>query len=352
MPETQEAGWKPQEEQILLELKARLGEDSSQWKWLRKSVLWTAPDLKRATTQEILEAFGPGVAPKGQLVNDSLLLRTMVWQSWIRIQAALEEPVEGNLRSYWYQTVEPFYRRHQLLDDSRSPRSLSGEVVETMTDAIGLFVGHRIFEYGGAFLFEPGMDNLARKGRNQPRIMFFSEKEGMLKLCQWLVTSVESISYMVSNGQPSFINLEYFSKKFSDGRVGTMLIGALCDWDPWGLKIAEQLDGKMRFLGETMGFKVKTYLLTAANLFSEEQIAAGHDLSKLPQKQYGKIVAEWLAKGGGVEGKPIALHLDVIPMAKKKVLGERFIEYAKDGTLDNHYRKIEPVPLSRGVHFV
>lgn len=330
------------EARVLQELKARLGESSAEWKWLMRNVEWDAPDLRKATTEEVMAVFGNG--QDGQIaVNDSRLVRTMLWQSWIKIQAEVDDPVDGNIRSYWYQRVEPFYRRHDLLDlktRERNGRASATQVAEAMTEAVGEFVANRIFEYGGAFHFEAGMESLVKKGRNFPRILFFTEKEGLKKLADYAYNQVETISYVVSKGQPSFVNLEYFSKRFAGSRVGTLVIGAFCDWDPWGLQIAEQMDSKMRFLGETVGFKVETYMLTSRKLFMEEDIAAAHDLSN--EKQHAKVVAHWMDWGGGIDGKPLALHLDVIPFAKKKVVVERFIEAAKGGQLSQYYLRVNP----------
>ncbi len=333
------------EARVLEELRVRLGEQSDEWKWLRRNVEWDAPDLRKATTEEVMLVFGNG--QNGAVsVNDSRLIRTMLWQSWIKIQAGVDDPVDGNIRSYWYQRVEPFYRKHDLLEvktRERNGRASATSVAETMTDIVGEFVAHRIFEYGGAFNFEPGMESLVKKGRDFPRILFFTEKEGLKKLADHAF-KYATISYVVSKGQPSFVNLEYFAKRFIGSRVGTMVIGAFCDWDPWGLQIAEQMDAKMRFLGKSIGFKVETYMLTSRKLFMEEDILAAHDLSTEPE--HAKVVAHWMAWGGGIDGKPLAIHLDVMPFAKKKQTVERFIDAARGGQLGQYYLKVNPSQLS------
>lgn len=186
-----------------------------------------------------------------------------------------------------------------------------------------------------------------------PRILLFFEKRGMFELCKWTYQHVEKISYLVSGGQPSFLELERFSKEFADGRVATFICGVFPDWDPFGWKIAEELDAKMRFLGQRVArnkktgewitFDIKTYMLTSAKLFTEEDIASGDDLTHWPQR-YQKMVQEWMDKGGGVNGKPIALSVDAIPVPKMKRYIERFVEYARDGQMDSHYVRINPVP--------
>jgi len=350
-PRRENYPWYETEARVLKRLKAEFEEDSKEWKWLQKSIHWDSPDLKTATTEQVLEEFG--LPAKGQLVNDARLVRTIIWQSWIKIQAELLAPIEGNLRSFWYQVVKPFYRRHNLLEHGRSPRSTGDGITDLVNESLADFVSRRVFEYGGAFRFQPSGDQFWQRGKDQPRILLFFEKRGMIELCRWAYKTVAKISYMASRGQPSFVDLEKYSKLFGDGRVGTFIIGAFPDWDPFGLKIAEELDCKMRFLGERVcrdkngewvSFKVKTYMLTSAKLFTEEDIASGDDLTYWP-KQYQKMVKEWMAKGGGVEGKPIALSVDAIPQPKMKVYIERFIEYAESERMDQHYVRVQPLPV-------
>ncbi len=349
-PRRENLPWYETEAKVLRKLKADLGEESKAWKWLQRSVHWDSPDLKTATTEQVVAEF-PSTA-KGQLINDARLLRTMVWQSWIKIQAKLMLAIDGNLRSFWYQVVKPFYRRHNLLEHGRSPLKSTGDATaDAMNGALADFVSRRIFEYGGAFQFYSA-DVFWQRGKDQPRILLFFEKRGMYELCKWAYKNIARISYMASRGQPSFLELEKFAKDFADGRVGTFIVGGFPDWDPFGWKIMEELDAKLRFLGERVArdkktgewiqFKVKTYMLTAAKLFSEEDIASGDDLTFWPQS-FQSMIKDWVEKGGGVNGKPIALSIDAIPPPKMKVQMERFVEYAQGGQMDSKYVRIKPI---------
>lgn len=348
-PRRENLPWYETEGRVLRKLKADLGANSNAWKWLQRSIHWDSPDLKTATTEQVVAEF-PSTSKK-QLINDARLLRTMVWQSWIKIQASLMQPIDGNLRSFWYQVVKPFYRRHNLLEHGRGARSTGDAIAAATNEALADFVSRRTFEYGGAFEFHSA-DIFWQRGKDQPRILLFFEKRGMYELCKWAYKSIAKISYMASRGQPSFLELEKFSKDFADGKVGTFVVGGFPDWDPFGWKIVEELDAKLRFLGQRVArdkktgqwiqFKVKTYMLTSAKLFTEEDIASGDDLSQWP-KRYQPMIKDWLAKGGGVNGKPIALSIDAIPVPKMKVQIERFVDYATGDQLDSKYVRINPI---------
>ena len=148
-PRRENYPWHETEAKVLKHLRSDLGENSKAWKWLQRSIFWDSCDLKLATTEQVMADYGS--AGKGQLVNDARLLRTMIWQSWIKIQADLLPPVQGNLRSFWYQVVKPFYRRHELLEHGRSPRSTGQGITDLINECLAEFVSRRIFEYGGAF---------------------------------------------------------------------------------------------------------------------------------------------------------------------------------------------------------
>lgn len=299
-------------------------------KWLRRNVELQAPELDKADTQSVRQLFGTEAGG----VNDAGLVRTYLWQSWILMGLGQVEPIDGNLRSFWYQRLEPFYRRHGLVDTDlvdehgkplvlRKKYSSRGEkIVNVMGERMAELVGHRIFRYRDLGFDEP-FDHRAKPGRARPRILLVTEKEGLWKYLLVFhkgemevpskkpkpVIAFKSISVMASNGQPSMLALEYFHQTLVDAGVGTLVIGALCDLDPWGYEIALSYTEKLHFLGIK---EVTTYLLTQPNWFTPEQIAAGRDLSKLPTAGERALAEKWFKKTGGVNGKLIGLHLDVI----------------------------------------
>lgn len=63
-------------------------------------------DLELATTAEVMALF-PGTSDERPgSVNDARLIRTFLWQLWLKIKAKHSPPVQGNIRSTWYQALE------------------------------------------------------------------------------------------------------------------------------------------------------------------------------------------------------------------------------------------------------
>lgn len=334
------------------ELRASLSPED--FRWLERSVCWESPELQGIPTATLRQVFPEPKHP--DRINDNRLLLTMIWQTWLLVLMGEMEPVRGNLRSFWYQVVEPFYREHKLLSPTEGfvepvgifptvvgqfPTGVSdrsdraGRIVELMTENLGKFVRHRVFKFSGEFEFQRPMDHLSYVGKDDAKYLFFTEKEGLWWLCQMLYGEPEkSISVMASNGQPSFLSLEYYARDLSR-RTKRVWIGVFSDYDPWGWAIAINLADKLRFFGFN---QVEAYYLTSPELFTPQQIANGHDLSHHPQQSQ---VLHWVEDTGGVGGRPIALHIDVLSRAKKELLAHDFVKYASSGKLGQHYR---PVP--------
>ncbi len=330
------------------ELRERLSDDDL--RWLERSITWEAPDLRDISGQLLRQLFPEPNHP--ERINDNRLLLTLIWQWWLLILMGSADPVRGNLRSFWYQVVEPFYREHRLLAPTEGFVELVGtfptevgdlptgvsdranraaRVVELMTENIGKFVWHRIFKFSGEFEFQRPMDHLSFVGKDDAKYLFFTEKEGLWWLCEMLYGEPEkSISVMAANGQPSFLSLEYYARDLTR-RTKKVWIGVFSDYDPWGWAIAINLADKLRFLGLN---KVEAYYLTSPELFTPQQIANGHDLSHHPQQSQ---VRHWVEDTGGVEGRPIALHIDVLSRSKKELVAHDFVKHAYSGKLGQHY---------------
>ncbi len=184
-------------------LKAKLSDVDM--RWLERSITWEAPDLRSVSVQLLRQLFPEPKHP--ERINDNRLLLTLIWQWWLLILMSEADPVRGNLRSFWYQVVEPFYREHRLLAPTEGFLELVGSfptgvgelptgvsdrsnrvarVVELMTENLGKFVWHRVFKFSGEFEFQRPMDHLSFVGKDDAKYLFFAEKEGLWWLCQML----------------------------------------------------------------------------------------------------------------------------------------------------------------------
>lgn len=366
-------GWKEKEAEVLAQLEATLAPEN--WAWLQRNLLKDCGDIERAETHELYEWFGKGSSPKDddpKSLNDTGLMRMYVWQAWIKVLAEEMLPIDGNLRSMWYQHIDPYWRKHGLLPNEMRRRSSLDEgywvdgylkadedvrggdrekaVSSLMMDQIGLFVFHRIFQYRGALQFQQPLDGRAEVGRDKAKFLFYTEKEGFWKLCEKVVEgslsgdpgSGTSISVMATKGQPSLILLEYFIDELKRRGVSNVIVGGFSDHDPWGLQILENLDAKLRFFQ----FKsVEVYRLTHPKLFNKEQLAKGKNLSHF---QPSVVVDRWVEKTGGTPGpygKKWSLHIDLLFPEQREAVARRWLLSIANKSWADDYPLVEPLDL-------
>lgn len=319
-------GFEEKQTEKLAELEATLS--ANDWKWLGRNLKLAAPNLDKVDTPTLRKLFQRGAG-----VDDQRLIRTYLWQSWILMQLGDIEPVGGNIRSFWYQRLKPFYRRHNLLitdrldaEPTRKKFSSRGDrIADTMGDVLAELVTHRAFKYRDLG-FEAPFDVRARVGRGRPRLLLATEKEGLWSTLQLFyagqvevpgkskkptVVKFPSVSVMASNGQPSLLAMEYLEPGLKK-KTKSLRIGALVDMNPYGYEIALAYTDKFTFLG----FDVKTYMLPNSDWFTAEQIAAGEDYSNCPTSGEQTLANDWFEKTGGVNGQMIGVEIDVVSKVK------------------------------------
>lgn len=252
-------------------------------------------------TSEIRKRF-PGELigePPLSTVDDARLIRTFVWQAWLMIKAKQLKSVRGNLRSFWYRDPGPFYKKHELLISDEGPLKMmsslmgvsfgmesllevfseaGGELTELLRSGKGRelylidkmgksfdeFVLRGFSRFKGEFEFQDPRESFRIIGRKKPRIIFFTEREGLFWLCEEIAKKY-GISAVASHGEPGYLTMEYFSGELKRHEVINLEVGALTDYDPWGYNIAKEFGRKLE--EPVFGFKVRTTHLTSLGLF-------------------------------------------------------------------------------------
>jgi len=322
--------WQEIQEQILKEL------TPEQLWWVKKNVGLEVGDMRKMSTEELRTLFPGGGSSGVSTINDSKFIKTFIWQSFLMIKAKQLNPIQGNLRSFWYRELRPFYKNHDLMEtDEGPPVTLSLYEIEMLLDSSQLdlsrgkgresylinkmgisfsdFVLKGIFRYKGEFDFQDSMDSFKIIGTKRPRLIFYTEKEGLFRFCQEIAKEY-GISAMASRGEPGYLTMEYFADALKKHNVANVKIAALTDYDPWGWNIAEEVGNKMQ--EPVFGFNVKTTYLTSLDLFDPEKIdyikryLGNVSPSKLKQ------VAKWMKETGGINNEPYGIHVDHADMDK------------------------------------
>lgn len=299
--------------------------------WLRAKVLMEAPLLTELDTADLV-----ALVTRDDEVNHTLLIYTLVWQTMGRILAGNEDPIEGNLRGFWYTFVDPLYSRHELYKElTKSPAfhayidALQAEgrflhrtrkqlininskirkayCQDLCEDAIQQFVIKKVFRYQGPFSFKDPHAHLKLLGENRASIVFFIEKEGLFPTYCEKYHERHGISAIASKGYPSHLSLEYFADQLRGKKIKNVALGGLVDYDPAGFGIADDYRAKF----EQLGFGIKSFtILTSTELFTEEALQTkSRDLEKVhPHKE--KQTQAWFDRTQGIHGKRRGIHVN------------------------------------------
>jgi len=363
--------------------------DEGKRDWVEHHARVGLDDMRKMSRDDVIKLFGKkrhkpkkkksskqAKAHQESPVNDTLVINTLIWQMSVMIDGKMEPPVRGNMRSFWYKTVEPFYDKKNLLDIPVGPdaaldyfpsvgldpdtvewiletgivpphllMSASGEggahgayLLSLISDGLHAFVEEGIFTFRDPWKFRDPPSEMHKVGKT-PSIIFFVEKEGMWWCCED-VFKEQHISVYASKGEPSFLAMEYFSAALRSHKDHILWVGALCDYDPWGLEIAENFKKKLElkmygYPGRP--FTVRLTYLSTIDLFDPDVVEdKKRDLGTLKPnmsnrvKHWMKVTAEQNADGkGGVHGEEFSMHIDNADDKKREAAIKAWVARAR-----------------------
>lgn len=335
--------WKDIQEEVI----AGLNDD--QRRWLREKADLEAGDVVKMSVEEVRRRFPgkpkPGDGPDDDplsTVNDSGIIHTVVWQAYLKLMVDEMLPVKGNLRSFWYKVLGPFYKHLNLLETDEGPplrvesyrdflelaqdggnrgeferlyRGTGRELYlqDKMSKVFDQFVLRGFFRFKGEFQFQDPREAFRIIGRKNPRFIFFTEKEGLFWFCEKIAKEL-NITVVASHGEPGYLTMEYLSDELKKRKVKNVEVAALTDYDPWGFNIAKSFAEKMS--EPVFGFSVNLTHLTGLKLFDEDKIDYfKRDLRKVSASKK-KQVDRWVRETGGINGEPFGLHVDNANLGK------------------------------------
>ena len=360
-------GWKDNEQKVFNSLSDNAKE------WVEKNVNRDPDnDLWGKSRDELIKMF-----PDGEDLNDRKLMNTFIWQEWNKLQSDELEPVNGNERSMWYRDVEPFYTEKGLIEPNKKRRKRIGEIFSLFSEIDEDGISRALSEAGVVFpeITEKFIEKLERKdpetfkrvfhgaketyitnliskvlvefvkagvfrfhykkhfkgdfkfmdprkqfriiGSRFPRIMFYTEKEGLWWLCEYAAEK-HGISAVASQGESGLLAVEYIYDDLMKAKAMTLRMGAITDYDPWGALIPPNLKEKFMlpiFYGGNPN-KVSLDVLNKSEkdldkfFTPEEKEKYKRDLRLYSQYKQSQV-KEWVEeKGGGINGEWYGIHID------------------------------------------
>ena len=271
-------------------------------------------DIRRMSKKEIYKNFTFGKNKKK--LNVPCLVRNLIWQSYSWIQNGKFEPIEGNIRSFWYWSVKPVLSRLNL-DVSNKKYT---EIVYDMF--VKMIANHKLFRYMDfGFIDEKAHTRII--GRKKGNIILFIEKDGLFSILKKIAKKFD-VTALSLGGFPSYLNTEYLlfhMIKKNLLREPIYLLG-LTDYDPSGWHIEKEFGRQLQEYGINV--------LDCKNVFNIKDLS--DELIEVCKYKLKKtsITKRWIETTGGIEGENFGLEADALGGKRIRKFFEKAIkDYVK-----------------------
>lgn len=247
------------------------------------------------------------IASRKQLARDFVsgrqLIAHVVWQ---RFRQACTRPT--SYRRLWYDEIAHVLVRAGFPDDGG---------YETLQQLMRTFVGEDRFWTFRGYGFKDPEPAMRRIGAQRPEVVLVAEKESLAERAFALAAEF-GISCIVLSGQPSLLATEFFA--WAIGLPEVILL-AYTDYDPGGWIVARSFAAQLARYDIRLQRPVE--FLVRAELFTPEE----RELLAIPlstgSPSWEEKARDWMAECGGVDGKPLAIHADHLPVER---LRKRLVE--------------------------
>ena len=280
-----------------------------------------AKDIRQMSRKELLQHFS---FKKGTKVNVTLLLKNFIWQTYIFIKQGKMSPIDGNIRSFWYQSVKPVL--------SKLGFKLTGtKYTEKVYDTFVLMVTKlRLFRYAD-FGFIDERVHARVVGRANGHLVLFVEKDGLFGLVRRLALQYDTTGIALG-GFPSYLTTEFLVSEMARlGLSESVRLFSIVDYDPSGYWIEREFAQQFKdFVIEVFSI----HSLVNPNELPNELL----DACKYKLKT-GASTNNWLKITGGIAGEAFGLEADA--------LGAKRIQEAYEKAVRPYLRVISKEALSQ-----
>jgi hypothetical protein len=278
-------------------------------------------DIRMWNKKDLLKEFSYS---SGEF-NVTLLFKNIIWQSYRKILSGELDISEGNIRSYWYSHLKSVLTKVGVSDENH---------YNTEIDVFVEFINkYKLFKYSD-FNFIDEREHLSNIGEENPHVILFAEKAGMVKTLEFLNYEY-GVNTLCLGGQASHLSTEYFIEKLKnvcDIENTEFRVFSFTDYDPAGYSIKNNFINLLKM----HKLKVVEHDLMQLKHFTKKEIKNfKYSLSQNTQAQK-TIVKRWIKATGGIDNEAYGLELDSMPRDRFK---EIFIKESKPYLKKERYKK-------------
>lgn len=261
------------------------------------------------------------------------------------------------IRGLWYKLVKPILSRAGRLNELNS-NNKSVEWARYLSDHLKILVDAGITSYeelriiDGSRQRQPAQQanaqlvDVTMVGGHYAWIILFTEKDTIWPIVENLAT-LYGVSAISGRGKPSNACSENItrdiirSESFIKNQPEKIIIISLTDYDPSGYIIsqaqADQITTAANNMPGSETGNLKTVSLNRIGLRPDQLTPAELAANSYEPKEEG--LDEWLKETGGINGQPLGLELDSIPIPKLRAMFAAAIEQEID--LTNRYNDLK-----------
>lgn len=219
-------------------------------------------------------------------------MANMIWEYYNLLQLGKRDPIEGNIRTFWY-VIKPTLSKVIKIDSA----SHYGIMIDVFKN---LIVTNGLFKYKDFGFISEDQNNYS-VGSQHPNIILCGEKSGHFKKLQRLQQEF-GITIISMGGMPSILTTEYLMddvEKATDLKEIPFHLISLVDYDPAGAIIAKTFATQVKHEG-VKNIASFSHILSPNNFTPDE---LPNITEPVPQDSPSDKtrVKKWLEAGGGVD---------------------------------------------------
>ena len=219
-------------------------------------------------------------------------MANMIWEYYNLLQIGKRDPIEGNIRTFWYY-LKPTLSKVVNINSM----SHYGIMIDTFKN---LIVNHKLFKYKDFGFISDSEGNYIIGNRN-PNIILVGEKAGHLKKLK-RIQDEYGVTIAVLGGMPSILSTEYLVdelEKVFDIRNTPVHLITLVDYNPSSAIIALTFHNQLKH--ENIQNILSISHLLTPNSFSKEELPHVTDQIPTTSPADKTKLRKWLNAGGGVD---------------------------------------------------
>ncbi len=258
--------------------------------------------------------------------NLTNLMYNLIYQAFTWIREGKMEPIEGNIRSFWYSHVKVALSTLDMVKEKN---------YDLMIQCFNKFITEWKITTYKSFGFWDANYYASKIGVKNPNIILMAEKTGHLFILEKLHREY-SITTIALGGQGSSLSIEYFVDAMEEQEIDktqTFYIFSSVDYDPAGYEIKRSFINSLKYEGIK---NIKVFDIVTLDRFTPEEIQSKKyplfDADEPPTKDWETRVKKWvrITKGIGPKDAPWkdrAYGIEADAMIKK--IRDVFLELAK-----------------------